>query len=243
MFNCFDTSFVQFSVNSATFEVSSMDTMEVTTGYLFGAKEFTIFVEYFVDFNFLISIPVTSFVARNTPYVCFVGVACEIEVYSYLESFSFIETFIEPNVPDSIFFLYFGSTESSAVVTFISFVSGVPHNLQICAHFGCFPIFNIPFIVEASYVSPKFIQSFNESITTEILVEVEGISFYNFSVIQNSFYFENCHSRLSLFSYSSLFLDVEFSSDGNFSLMGLSFANSFPLNLFVEVLNYLTFPP
>ncbi|KAL0232674.1 hypothetical protein GEMRC1_011421 [Eukaryota sp. GEM-RC1] len=52
LFNCFDTASIEFSVSSATFEISTTDTMEVTTGELFGITEFVIVVEYFVDFNF-----------------------------------------------------------------------------------------------------------------------------------------------------------------------------------------------
>ncbi|KAL0244241.1 hypothetical protein GEMRC1_008326 [Eukaryota sp. GEM-RC1] len=186
---------------------------------------------------------VTSFVARNTHFVCFVGIACEIEVYSYLETFSFIETFIEPNVPDSIYFLYFGSTVSSAFVTFISYLPGIPQNLKICASFGCFSIFNLPFVVKPSYITPKYFQWLNESITTEIVVEVEGISSYNFSVIQNSFHFDTCQSKLSYLGVSSLIFDVELSTVGNCTLIGSSFSNDFHLKFSVEVTNYLIFPP
>ncbi|KAL0244224.1 hypothetical protein GEMRC1_008309 [Eukaryota sp. GEM-RC1] len=240
MFNCFHNSYIEFAVSTATFNISSDSEMTVITGELYGSTEFVIFIE---DFNFLISVPVTSCIARKTEFVCFVGFACEIDVYSYLESFSFLETFIEPNVPDSIYFLYFGSTESFASVTFISYVPGIPQDLKICSKLGCFAIYNLPFVVEPSYLSPKHVQWLNEPITTEVLVEVEGISFYSFSVIQNSFHFDNCSSILSGFSESSLIFDVEFSSMGNCTLIGTSFLDILPLSLSVEAKNFLIFPP
>ncbi|KAL0245092.1 hypothetical protein GEMRC1_009172 [Eukaryota sp. GEM-RC1] len=243
MFNCFPNSYIEFAVSTASFNISSDSEMTVRSGELYGSTEFVILIEFFKDFNFLISIPVTSFIARNTSYVCFVGLACEIDVYSYLETFSFLETYIEPNVPDSIYFLYFGSTESSAVVTFISYVPGVPQDLKICANFGCFSIFNLPFVVQPAYLSPKHVQWLNEPLATEVLVEVEGISSYCFYDIQNSFYFDNCESFLSDVTESSLIFNVEFYSTGICTLMGVSFLDVFPISLSVEAKNFVIFPP
>ncbi|KAL0229341.1 hypothetical protein GEMRC1_013959 [Eukaryota sp. GEM-RC1] len=229
MFNCFSNSSIEFSIDYSTFQILSDDDMNVITGDLYGLTEFVIAIEFFNEFNFFISIPVTSFIARNTPFVCFVGIACEIEVYSYMETFSFLQTFIEPNVPDSIYILYFQFN--------------FPQNLKICSSFGCFSIFNFPFVVEPSYITPTHVQWLNQPTTSKILVEIAGISFYSFSVIQNSFYFDSCQSWLSEVTESTLIFDVELSSTGNCSLMGVSFLDILPLSLSVEVQNFLIFPP
>ncbi|KAL0246917.1 hypothetical protein GEMRC1_008123 [Eukaryota sp. GEM-RC1] len=243
MLNCFYNSSIEFSVGASTVEVQSAHDMTIETGDLDGVTQFVIYVEFFRELNFLISIPVTSFVASNTDFVCFTGSSCVIEVYSYLQDFTYVATFIKSVDPEIIHILNFQPTVNSVVIAFISFNPGIPTDLEICGHFGCFPIFNLPFIIEPSFISPESIQLFNLPVATEILVEANGIAFYHFDVILNSFYFENCQSSLLSYNDSFLNFNVLISEVGNCVLLGSSFLNTCHFNLSFETNNYLIFPP
>ncbi|KAL0245023.1 hypothetical protein GEMRC1_009103 [Eukaryota sp. GEM-RC1] len=224
IFNCSHYSAMEFSLDSASdFKITNNNEISITTGELYGLTEFSIIVQLFSDLYLFIYIPISSFVANNTAFVCFVGIPCEIEVYSYLPDFTFVDTFLPPVDPKIIHILNFQSTIYSAAISIVPFVSGVPNDLQICGSFGCFSIFNLPFVVKPSAITPKYFQWLNESITTEIVVEVEGISFYNYSVIQNSFHFDNCQSLLLDFDESFLVFENQIIELGNCTLIGSSF--------------------
>ncbi|KAL0244289.1 hypothetical protein GEMRC1_008374 [Eukaryota sp. GEM-RC1] len=243
IFNCFSNSNLQFSVVNVSFVTSNYNEIVVTTGEFYGLTELVILVEYLHDLKILMSIPVTSFVANNTAFVCFVGIPCEIEVYSYLPDFTFVDTFLPPVDPKIIHILNFQYTVYSAAISIVSFVSGVPNDLQICGRFGCFSIFNLPFVIKPSAITPKYFQWLNEFITTEVVVEVEGISFYSYSVIQNSFYFGNCQSLLLDLHDSFLVFEIEITGLGTCTLIGSSFLDTVFFGLSIEIRNFLIFPP
>ncbi|KAL0229352.1 hypothetical protein GEMRC1_013970 [Eukaryota sp. GEM-RC1] len=242
MYQCFHNSSLDLSVSSASYEIIDENEIEILTGDLYGITEFVISVQFFPQFIRLISIPVTSFVANNAEYVCFVGIPCYISVYSFLEDFSFTNTFINSNIPNSLQISNYQSSPSFAEITFTSSVSGVPNEIRICSDSACYPIFNLPFVVSPSYMFPQNIQWFGKPLTHNLAVEIEGISLYDYSIIQNSFNFVNFSSELISIVKSTIHFEVLFSTTGNINLQILSFGRL--SNLFsLKVSNFVLIPP
>ncbi|KAL0244335.1 hypothetical protein GEMRC1_008419 [Eukaryota sp. GEM-RC1] len=242
MYHCFQNSSLELSVHTASYEIIDEDELQISTGDLYGITEFAISVEFFLQFIRLISIPVTSFVANNTDYVCFVGVPCSITIYSFLDDFSFVNTFIGLNSPNSLHISNYQVSPSFAEVTFTSFISRVPTELRICINSACYSIFNLPFIVSPSYIYPKNIQWFDRPVTHSLSIEIEGIDFYDVSIIQSTFSFSNSAFQLITVDESTVYFDVEFTRTGNFTLQSLSFGHLSD-HLSVEIANFVLFPP
>ncbi|KAL0229323.1 hypothetical protein GEMRC1_013941 [Eukaryota sp. GEM-RC1] len=242
MYQCFHNSSLDLSVRGASYEIIDENEIEVLTDDLYGITEFVISVQFFPQFIRLVSIPVTSFVANNTDHVCFVGIPCYISVYSYFEDFSFTNTFINSNIPNSLQISNYQSSPSFAEITFTSSISGIPNEIRICSDSVCYPIFNLPFVVSPSYMFPQNIQWFGNPLKHNVAVEIEGISLYEYSIIQNSFSFVNFSTELISVVKSTIHFEVLFSTTGIVNLQSVSFGRL--SNLFsLKVSNFVIFPP
>ncbi|KAL0251853.1 hypothetical protein GEMRC1_001065 [Eukaryota sp. GEM-RC1] len=242
MYQCFHNSSLEMSVGGASYKTLNNNEIEVFTGDLYGFNEFVISVQLFPQLIRIISIPVTALVANNTDNVCFVGIPCSITVYSYLEDFSFSDTFVNSNIPNSLQISNYQASSSLITITFTSSISGVPNELSICSESVCFPIFNIPFVVSPSHMFPQFVQWFGKPLTLIVTVEIEGISLYDYSIIQNSFSFSNSSSQLINVTNSKIHFEVQIFTSGTTSLQSVSFGHLSNQST-LTVSNFVIFPP
>ncbi|KAL0242404.1 hypothetical protein GEMRC1_004967 [Eukaryota sp. GEM-RC1] len=243
MFNCFDNSTIQMSGAAAQVQAVTTDEVSISTGDLVGLRRFISHITFNSGISIILSIPITSLEARNASFVCFVNQACKIEVFSLYGEVPMNNFQISSNIPNYIQILDFHSSITIAHITFFSVVSGSVEDFELCNEFGCFPIFNLPFIVFPVSVFPRFIQWFDFSIVHVISLEVEGIHLYEFSAIEQSFGFGDLDCRLHEIQDTGVSFEVDVISRGFFPVLGSSFNSTFDLNLAFEVDDYLVLPP
>ncbi|KAL0245050.1 hypothetical protein GEMRC1_009130 [Eukaryota sp. GEM-RC1] len=243
MFNCFSNSTIQMSGSSAVVQDLTTNEMIIYTGELVGLNRFITRIEFTTGISIILSLPITSLEAYNTSLVCFVNQPCEINVYSLYGEVSLNDFQVTLDIPNFIEIVNFQTTPHLAHIEFMSSVPGYPDDLELCSEVGCYPIFNLPFIVSPNSISPRFIQWFESSFVHEISLEVEGIHFYEYSAIQSSFIFGELASELSIVEEDLVTFEVDVISIGFFIAFGRSFASAFDLKLAFEVDNYLVLPP
>ncbi|KAL0249575.1 hypothetical protein GEMRC1_004805 [Eukaryota sp. GEM-RC1] len=244
MYECFVNSTIQMSGYEAELITVTTDELVISTGILVGLRRFTTHIEFTTGISLVLSVPITSLEALNTTYVCFVNQLCVIEVYSLYGEVSMNDFQITPTIPSVIQILDFQSSNSLAHIQFLSCLPGYVENLELCSKIGCYPIFNLPFIVSSTSLSPRYIQWFDSAVTKEVVLEIEGIHFYEFDVIDRSICFENLYSQLSAFKDNGVMFEVDVTSPGLFDALGIgAYATTFELNLSFEVDNYVIVPP
>ncbi|KAL0245966.1 hypothetical protein GEMRC1_007182 [Eukaryota sp. GEM-RC1] len=189
MFDCFANTTIQMSGSAGFVQDSTTNDILISTGELVGLKHFITYIEFTSQIILYISIPITSLQAYNTSLVCFVNHPCEIEVYSIYNEVALTDFQVSSSIPNSLQILNFETSPSSAYIMFISTLSGVVDDLELCTEAGCYPISNLPFIVLPISISPQFIQWFGSSFGHEISLEAEGIHFYQHSAIETSIMF------------------------------------------------------
>ncbi|KAL0245008.1 hypothetical protein GEMRC1_009088 [Eukaryota sp. GEM-RC1] len=193
------------------------DQLLISTGDLAGLNRFITHIEFTTGISIILSLPITSLEAYNTSLVCFVNQPCEIDIYSRYGEVSLHDFQVTPSLPNSIQILNFQTTPTLAHIEFVSTLSGFPEDLEICNEAGCYPIFNLPFIVLPNSISPRFIQWFESSFVHGISLEVEGIHFYEYSAIQSSFICGELTSELSIVDEDLVVFEVDVISIGLFT--------------------------
>ncbi|KAL0244883.1 hypothetical protein GEMRC1_008965 [Eukaryota sp. GEM-RC1] len=244
MFQCFTNSTIQMSGYASQIDTIIVDEILISTGEIAGLSQFVTEIDFTTDISLLLYVPISSLQAHNTSLVCFVNQHCEIFVYSLNGEVSMDEFQITASIPNSIEILNFQATPSLAHVEFIYTLPGYPDDLELCNEVGCYPIFNLPFIVLPNSISPRFIQWFESSFVHEISLEVEGIHFYDYSAIESSFIFGELTSQLVAVQDNFLFFELQVVSNGSFTSLGIDACDSiFNLNLQLNVDNYVYIPP
>ncbi|KAL0244386.1 hypothetical protein GEMRC1_008470 [Eukaryota sp. GEM-RC1] len=243
MFECFANSSIQMSGHSSQLQAIRRDELLIFTGNLVGLKQFITQIEFTTDISILLAIPITTLEAYNTSFVCFINHLCEIEVYSLYGEVSMYEYQITQNIPNFMEILDFQPSHSLAYIKFISNLPGCPDDLELCNESGCYPIFNLPFVVSPSSISPQFIQWFGSSVFQEISLNIEGIQFYEFTTVERSFGYEHSFFHLSRIHYDVAVFDVNVTSTGLIATLGQSFSSIFNLNLPLEIGNFVLIPP
>ncbi|KAL0244736.1 hypothetical protein GEMRC1_008818 [Eukaryota sp. GEM-RC1] len=198
MFECFANSSIQISGHSSQLEAVTRDELLIFTGNLVGLEQFITQIEFTTDISILLSVPITTLEAFNTSFVCFVNHHCEIEVYSLHGDVSMDIFQITSKIPNFIEILDFQPSHSLAYIKFISNLPGYPGDLELCNESGCYPIFNLPFVVSPTSIFPQFIQWFGSSVFQEISLNIEGIQFYEFTTVERSFAFQCIHHLLAV---------------------------------------------
>ncbi|KAL0242461.1 hypothetical protein GEMRC1_005024 [Eukaryota sp. GEM-RC1] len=244
MFDCFGNSTIQMSGYASQLEQVTTDELTISTGTIAGLSQFITEVQFTSGISLILSIPITSLEAHNTSSVCFVDQRCGIYVYSLNGEVSMDDFQITPSLPNSIQIYNFQASPSLAHIEFISILAGYPDDLELCSDAGCYPIFNLPFIVLPNSISPRFIQWFESSFVHEISLEVEGIHFYEYSAIESSFIFGELTSQFCEVHDNIVIFEILIISNGSFASLGIDTqASTFYLNLEFEVGNYLMIPP
>ncbi|KAL0244747.1 hypothetical protein GEMRC1_008829 [Eukaryota sp. GEM-RC1] len=244
MFECFDNSTIQMSGYASQLEQVTIDELTISTGEIAGLSQFITEIKFIPGISLVLYVPITSLEAYNTSLVCFVNHHCEIYVYSLNGEVSMDDFQITTSLPNSIQVFNFQAFSYVAHIEFISTVPGVVDDLELCSEAGCYPIFNLPYIVLPNSISPRLIQWFESSFVHEISLEVEGIHFYECSSIESSFIFGELMSQLIEVQDNIVIFEVLVVSDGSFASLGIdSFGSTFNLNLVFEVNNYLLIPP
>ncbi|KAL0244749.1 hypothetical protein GEMRC1_008831 [Eukaryota sp. GEM-RC1] len=243
MFDCFVNSTIQMSGYASQLVEVTTDELTISTGEIAGLSQFITEIKFIPGISLLLSIPITTLEAYNTSLACFVNQHCEIFVYSLNGEVSMDEFQITTSLPNSIQVFNFQTSHSIAHIEFISTLPGYPDDLDLCNDIGCYPIFNLPFIVLPNSISPRFIQWFDSSFVHEIFLEVEGIHFYEYSAIESSFIFGELASQLVEVQDNIVVFEVQVVSSGSFASLGIDILDStFSLNLVFEVDNFLLIP-
>ncbi|KAL0245064.1 hypothetical protein GEMRC1_009144 [Eukaryota sp. GEM-RC1] len=244
MFECFDNSTIQMSGYASQLEQVTTDELIISTGEIAGLSQFITEIKFIPGISLVLSIPITTLEAHNTSLACFVNQHCEIFAYSLNGEVSMDEFQITASLPNSIQIFNFQTTPDIAHIEFISTLPGYPDDLELCSEVGCYPIFNLPFIVLPNSISPRFIQWFESSFVHEISLEVEGIHFYQYSAIESSFIFGELTSQLVQVQDNIVIFDVLVISNGSFASEGIDTRDStFNLDLVFIADNYLSVPP
>ncbi|KAL0245988.1 hypothetical protein GEMRC1_007204 [Eukaryota sp. GEM-RC1] len=243
MFDCFDHVDIFVSESPANFTILNETVVVIKTGPVFGFFDFSANIQFPPMLLHSLSVPVTSLEVFKVSYVCFVNSPCEVFV-SYEADEGDLSSFqLSSNIPSYIEILDYTSSLTTFRLYFISSKVGYLDQPELCNRHGCFAISKLPFIVEPMSISPKYIQWFDQPVTSTISLQITNIHTYSYSRLVNSFCFPNTTSVVDDIGQDFITFSVFFPNVGNYSVFGITTSGLLDLDFTCFVDNFVQIPP